>query len=601
MSITKSTIVVYEYSGSTNELTIPFDYLKRDFVVVALGGEGKPQKALKLGTDYRFATKTTIVITRQYQPSEGYNKVIIRRVTDASKRIINYQDGSILNASELNTSQLQSLHVAEEARDLANYTLFVDDNNNLDARGRKIINLGDPTNPQDAVTKKYVDTASESVIDSRNKALQYRNEAQRFRNEAESFKNQAVTAKTQADSAKNIAESAKNTAVSKASEASTSATKATQAMSSAQGSAANAINSEKKAKASETAAAGSAKRAEDAAAKAVGGGIPMVNLVQTTGQGTDKVMSQKVVTDLYVPKTGGTFSGSIHFDNRIDIGDRNSLTASSDPMVNVNRNVNNSVRGNGHCFSDSSIIDREGDISYCSYDARIRIGGTQSYGHFAPFQNGIVADTTGTIGILYGYVDVPSLAKGKVINRYGVYTADIGVGNTASLVNNYGVYVANLNKGTNNYAIYTQGATQSKFEGKVFFTGDIDVDRKVQTKALEVNGRVVIDEALFANKITSNLVGGKWGIDSNSTAGLRVTAGTGSTYSYALMTNTQDSFIQTVKTGTSDVKMWGKVGFNASEPIGKQTVTGSLKDGTALKSLLKALAAYGLIIDNTVG
>lgn len=262
MSITKSTIVVYEYSGSTSELTVPFDYLKRDFVVVALGGDGKPQKALKLGTDYRFATKTTIVITRQYQPDDGYNKVIIRRVTDASKRIINYQDGSILNASELNTSQLQALHVAEEARDLANYTLFVDNDNNLDARGRKIINLGDPTNPQDAVTKKYVDTASESVIDSRNKALQYRNEAEEFKNQAQGFRNEAETFKTTAESKATEIASKIDKADSLNNQAISNSNKAQQYATLAQQSASAASTAEKNAKASDKSAEVSANRAK---------------------------------------------------------------------------------------------------------------------------------------------------------------------------------------------------------------------------------------------------------------------------------------------------------------------------------------------------
>ena len=268
MSITKSTIVVYPYSGSTNELIIPFDYLKRDFVVVALGGDGKPQKTLKLGTDYRFATKTTIVIIRQYQPDEGYNKVIVRRVTDASKRIINYQDGSILNASELNTSQLQALHVAEEARDLANYTLFVDDNNNLDARGRKIINLGDPTNPKDAVTKTYIDKASEGVIESRDKALQYRNEAEEFKQQTQAFRDEA-------EGFKNIASSKATEVISKLDDANnlntqaiTNSSKAKEYALSAQNSASSASLSEKNANTSDKSASASALLAKQYAEKA---------------------------------------------------------------------------------------------------------------------------------------------------------------------------------------------------------------------------------------------------------------------------------------------------------------------------------------------
>lgn len=43
----------------------------------------------------------------------------------------------------------------------------------------------------------------------------------------------------------------------------------------------------------------------------------------------------------------------------------------------------------------------------------------------------------------------------------------------------------------------------------------------------------------------------------------------------------------------------GNVGFTGATPVGRQTVTGSRSDGTALASVLTALAAFGLITDNT--
>lgn len=43
----------------------------------------------------------------------------------------------------------------------------------------------------------------------------------------------------------------------------------------------------------------------------------------------------------------------------------------------------------------------------------------------------------------------------------------------------------------------------------------------------------------------------------------------------------------------------GNVGFNGTAPLAKPTVTGSRADGTALASLLTALASYGLITDSS--
>ena len=107
---------------------------------------------------------------------------------------------------------------------------------------------------------------------------------------------------------------------------------------------------------------------------------------------TDSSGSKSTVQDTLVPNQGSL---------RIDFGENATTTYSSDPVVNVNRNVDDTgYSGNGHCFSDSSYINRNGGISYASYDARINIGGTESYGHFAPFQNGIVHNTSGTTSIL---------------------------------------------------------------------------------------------------------------------------------------------------------------------------------------------------------
>ena len=308
MSITKSTIAVYVYSGSTRELMIPFDYLRRDFVVVSLGGEGKPRKVLNLGVDYKFTTKTTITITRSYRPDEGYDKIIISRVTDASKRIINFQDGSILNASELNTIQLQALHVAEEARDLTSYTLFVDNEGNLDARERRIINLGTPLKDRDAVTKQYVDTASNSVIDSRDKALEYRNEAERYKNEAETAKRLAEEAKTRAAKAEVNAKSSEVKAKESEEVSTNNALEATQNAEQAKEAASQANSSKLASKISEENAARDAKRAEDAAATAVGGGLPV---------------------------TGGTMIGDINFSNTSKIRYTNSKD-----LVVASRNTN---------------------------------------------------------------------------------------------------------------------------------------------------------------------------------------------------------------------------------------------------------------------
>jgi hypothetical protein len=46
-------------------------------------------------------------------------------------------------------------------------------------------------------------------------------------------------------------------------------------------------------------------------------------------------------------------------------------------------------------------------------------------------------------------------------------------GNTGTVINNYGLYINELNVGTNRWAIYTVGATESYFGGKVTFNTSV--------------------------------------------------------------------------------------------------------------------------------
>ena len=477
-----TTVYTYQLNGVTVDFKIPFDYLSRKFVKVTL--LGKDRKELTFMTDYRFMSPTMIRTTKAWGPSDNYNYIEIRRETSARDLIVDFSDGSILRAGDLNTANLQAMHIAEEARSLAADSLGVDDFGNLDARFRKIVNLGDPVGRKDAVNKGYIDDAKDGVIQSRDKALQYRNEAQRFRNEAESFKNQTNTLKGQAETAKTGAESAKNTAVSKASEASSSATKASQAMASAQGSANNAVTSEKKAKASETAAAGSAKRAEDAAAKAVGGGIPMVNLLQTTGQGTDKVMSQKAVTDLMIPKSGGEFSGAVTvpFDFKIKNGNVRILRESGFSGIVMRKDSDGSY---GFLNRDM----RDGTLSYENYGA----SSTLQYKTYFPRKSGTLAladdyvpMTGGTFSGIVTLKGDPNFFKATAtsseycelaLTSKANKTFKVGIGPTSCYMN------TTLHGSTVSYLLPNKGGTLALAEDYVpktggTFSGAIAVDSK---------------------------------------------------------------------------------------------------------------------------
>ncbi|MCY4689457.1 hypothetical protein LI077_22785, partial [Escherichia coli] len=117
-----STVRTYPLNGAVN-FTITFEYLARKFVQVTL--IGKDRKELVLNQDYRFTTKTQITTSRAWTAADGYQMIEIRRFTSATDRLVDFADGSILRAYDLNISQIQTLHVAEEARDLTADTIGV--------------------------------------------------------------------------------------------------------------------------------------------------------------------------------------------------------------------------------------------------------------------------------------------------------------------------------------------------------------------------------------------------------------------------------------------------------------------------------------------
>lgn len=170
MDITKNfsvptTIVTVDINGQT-EFTIPFEFLARKFVVVTLIGTDRKQ--LTLNSDYRFVGANKIALKEL--PSGDYTKIEIRRVTSATDRLVAFTDGSILRANDMNLAQVQTMHVAEEARDLTSMSLGVNIDGDLDARGRRIVNLGNGVNDYDAVNLGQLRQFDTSTANNADKA-----------------------------------------------------------------------------------------------------------------------------------------------------------------------------------------------------------------------------------------------------------------------------------------------------------------------------------------------------------------------------------------------------------------------------------------------
>jgi hypothetical protein len=144
----------YESTGQS-EFAITFDYLSTEHIEVYLDGvEQTSGYTIDAGTNK---------VTFTSAPDSG-TVVLLKRVTPKTKaeyqaQIVDFQDGSVLTESDLDTAVLGLLYISQEAEDSATSDALQMDqtDQNWTAQEKRIKSVATPTGANDAVTKEYVD------------------------------------------------------------------------------------------------------------------------------------------------------------------------------------------------------------------------------------------------------------------------------------------------------------------------------------------------------------------------------------------------------------------------------------------------------------
>ena len=149
--------VSYTANGSTDTFSFSFPYILSSHV-----------KAFVNGTEdngITFPTSSTVQLSST--PANGA-VVLIKRATPSDARLVDFQDGSVLTSADLDQSADQNFYIAQETTDNVASKLGLDASGNYDAGSNRIINVANPVDTQDAVTKNYLENTWLSTSDKAN-------------------------------------------------------------------------------------------------------------------------------------------------------------------------------------------------------------------------------------------------------------------------------------------------------------------------------------------------------------------------------------------------------------------------------------------------
>jgi len=140
--------IEYTAAGSST-FNIPFDYINQSEIEVFVDGTA---------ATFTFTSANTVNVSPT--PTNGAT-VRVERNTDLTNRAVDFASGSVLTEEDMDNSNIQVYHAAQEAIDKAEAALSLDADGKFDGEvngtNRVIKNVANPTNAQDVATKDYLE------------------------------------------------------------------------------------------------------------------------------------------------------------------------------------------------------------------------------------------------------------------------------------------------------------------------------------------------------------------------------------------------------------------------------------------------------------
>jgi hypothetical protein len=157
-----NTYVDYTVGAGQTDFAFSFPYLDDTHVVVQLDdstGSSPGGKFYTVSTgDYSIITSPSALIRFTTAPETGA-RIRIKRDSASNTALVDFENGSVLTEVELDRGYLHNLYLNEEIEEGSGKNIMTKNSDgNYDGDKAKIVDLADPTNPQDAVTKNYADT-----------------------------------------------------------------------------------------------------------------------------------------------------------------------------------------------------------------------------------------------------------------------------------------------------------------------------------------------------------------------------------------------------------------------------------------------------------